>query len=125
MRIDQIVLPSAGTFSLNFPQDGVTTAANLRRAAATRGAQAQISTLSRPNGTNALGSVNQAELVIPKVVTDANGNVTYGSPSRVQITVRVGYDANTADLADLKSTLQELIMNPHFIKFLVESDRMI
>lgn len=125
MRIDQIVLPKAGTFSLNFPQDGVTTPANLRRAAATRGAQAQLTALSRPNGSNALGTVNSAELVIPKVITDATGKVSYGSPIRLTLSARIGYDATEAELTDLEQTLRELVADSSFMKFLIKSDRMI
>lgn len=126
MRANDIVLPTKGTLSLNYPQDGITQPASFQRVAATRKARTSVTILVKPNQNDPLASVNSLKLVDPTTVTDpVTSVITVGTPLRLDIDVRVPSNATDEQLAAFRQTVIELLADEQVLSALFESNRLI
>lgn len=125
MRAVDIVLPKQGTFTLNYPQDGVSQPASFSRANAIRKARATVTSLVKPNQSDAQASVNSMVYILPTTTTDGAGVVTVGSPLRLSIEVRVPSAATDIQVAAFQSDFAELIANTQLLAALFKSERLV
>ena len=125
MRAVDIVLPSAGTFTLNFPQDGVTQPASFVRTASIRKARSSVTVLVKPNQNDPLASVNSVNFVDPTTITDSSGVETVGAPIRASFEVRVPSVATESQIAAFKLAVTELLSDNQILAALFTSERLI
>lgn len=126
MRANDIVLPTSGTFSLNYPQDGVTQPASFQRAAANRKARTSVTILVKPNQNDPLASVNSLKLIDPTTSVDpVTSIVLVGSPIRLDIDVRVPSNATEEQVTAFRQTVTDLLADSQVLSALFESKRLI
>lgn len=126
MRANDIVLPTSGTFSLGYPQDGTTQAATFTSAAANRKARRTLSLLVKPNQSDPLASVNTLQLLVPTSITDpVTSVVTVGQPIRLNIEIRVPSVASDELVAELETLVLDVLQDAQVKRALFHSERLI